>query len=285
MLYTQHEKDLINRKFRMLENELYDETLRRQQQEESTCKLLHSMQDIISGLQDIITTHAQEILQLQQREATMLSTIKISQDQIKGLQNIVTDLAREFAENNKLLRNANDEIEIVQKTLSQYTNSIQQIEEDMQDIKQDQNDTFNTIDNRIEEINDDIRDIETSIDQHKDKIFDEINLFEANFREENANQLSPILEDVSVLMQEYKKAVQLALKYTEHAHRFDQGKPRAEITSSYIDKDGKLNTEIHWNDEFVQNLVKQGFTGSSDEEVVQMWIANLLHQFRENDQQ
>lgn len=86
---------------------------------------------------------------------------------------------------------------------------------------------------------------------------------------------------VDGLNKNQQKATELSLKYFEHATRFEQGKPHAEIISHYIDKEGKLKTELNWNPEFIQNMIKCGFTGKDDNEVIEHWLNSLLYQFRE----
>ena len=96
-----------------------------------------------------------------------------------------------------------------------------------------------------------------------------------NIKFDNLSQL------VDGLNKNQQKATELSLKYFEHATRFEQGKPHAEIISHYIDKEGKLKTELNWNAEFIQNMVKCGFTGKDDKEVIEHWLNSLLYQFRE----
>lgn len=216
MFYTQHEKDLVNRKIRLLESDIQDETIKNQQHVKDLYKLISSLQQHISEIQN----------QLLDQQHT----------------------------NDHLLEKIDSNYDMLDKRIDERDVEISDLDSRITDIKEeyidDCNNSFFSVSEDITELN---------------------------------NKLNPLFENVDILMTEYKKAVNLSLKYTEHVHRFDQGKPRAEITSSYVDKDGKLNTEIHWNDEFVQNLIKQGFTGGSDQEVVQLWLANLLHQFRENE--
>lgn len=99
------------------------------------------------------------------------------------------------------------------------------------------------------------------------------------------NEIKSIVDNhsdtIKTLNEHYEKTTKLSLKYFEHATRFDQGVPRAEIVSSYLDEDGKLNTELNWNKDFIQHLINCGFVGQDDKEIIQQWINNLLYQFRE----
>jgi septal ring factor EnvC (AmiA/AmiB activator) len=103
----------------------------------------------------------------------------------------------------------------------------------------------------------------------------------AEINEANKLNFDNLSQIVDGLNKNQQKATELSLKYFEHATRFEQGKPHAEIVSHYIDKEGKLKTELNWNPEFIQNMIKCGFTGKDDNEVIEHWLNSLLYQFRE----
>lgn len=103
----------------------------------------------------------------------------------------------------------------------------------------------------------------------------------AELSEANNVKFDNLSQLVDGLNKNQQKATELSLKYFEHATRFEQGKPHAEIISHYIDKEGKLKTELNWNPEFIQNMIKCGFTGKDDNEVIEHWLNSLLYQFRE----
>lgn len=95
-------------------------------------------------------------------------------------------------------------------------------------------------------------------------------------------EVSRLTEALQNVLTTHERASELSVKYFEHATRFEQGIAHAEIVSHYMDKEGKLKTELNWNKEFIQNLIKSGFTGKDDNEVIQLWLNNLLYQFRED---
>lgn len=130
-------------------------------------------------------------------------------------------------------------------------------------------DTYIELLHELEELQEQITSIETTQNIHVDKIKEILSVIEHHS------------ESIKTLNQHYEKSTKLSLKYFEHATRFDQGVPRAEIVSSYLDEDGKLNTELNWNKDFIQHLIKCGFVGQDDKEIIQQWINNLLYQFRE----
>lgn len=103
----------------------------------------------------------------------------------------------------------------------------------------------------------------------------------AEINEANKLNFDNLSQIVDGLNKNQQKATELSLKYFEHATRFEQGNPHAEIVSHYIDKEGKLKTELNWNPEFIQNMIKCGFTGKDDNEVIEHWLNSLLYQFRE----
>lgn len=130
-------------------------------------------------------------------------------------------------------------------------------------------DTYIELLHELEELQEQITNIETTQNTHVVKIKEILSVIEQHS------------ESIKTLNQHYEKSTKLSLKYFEHATRFDQGVPRAEIVSSYLDEDGKLNTELNWNKDFIQHLIKCGFVGQDDKEIIQQWINNLLYQFRE----
>lgn len=130
-------------------------------------------------------------------------------------------------------------------------------------------DTYIELLHELEELQKQITTIETLQNVHGVKIDELLSVIEHHS------------ESIKTLNEHYEKSTKLSLKYFEHATRFDQGVPRAEIVSSYLDEDGKLNTELNWNKDFIQHLINCGFVGQDDKEIIQQWINNLLYQFRE----
>jgi len=252
MFYTQHEKDIINRKIRLLEEDLETEILKRQQLEkthnEMISTLLTTLNNVCETVNELLTT---------------------TQNQSK----IIEEMTFNVAQHTKYIDNSVIEIKMLKDSVTTH-------EADLQDIRNDLDVNQDDLTNKYHELDYDIKELSAAQEHVESKMFDHISNTEISIFE----KIQPTIDKVDTIHEEHMKAINLSLKYTEYAHRFDQGKPRAEITSSYLDEQGKLNTEIHWNDEFIQNLVKQGFTGNNDQEIVQMWIANLLHQFRENEQ-
>lgn len=53
------------------------------------------------------------------------------------------------------------------------------------------------------------------------------------------------------------------------------GEPRVELKSAGFDAKKGMRIELDWNDEFVEHLKQNGFTGVNDEAIVQKWIGYL----------
>lgn len=58
--------------------------------------------------------------------------------------------------------------------------------------------------------------------------------------------------------------------------------PRVEWKSGSYDPVMGLSMELDWNDEFVMFLRQNGYTGSSDEDIVQQWLSVIAKQQAEN---
>ena len=58
--------------------------------------------------------------------------------------------------------------------------------------------------------------------------------------------------------------------------------PRVEWKSGSIDPIMGLSMQLDWNDEFIIYLRQSGYTGSSDEDIVQQWLSVIAKQQAEN---
>lgn len=63
--------------------------------------------------------------------------------------------------------------------------------------------------------------------------------------------------------------------------------PWVDVKGVLNQDDGQIQLQLDWNDAFVEQLRKQGFTGSSEEQIVQKYVAvmhqHLLTDFKEGD--
>ncbi len=69
-----------------------------------------------------------------------------------------------------------------------------------------------------------------------------------------------------------KKKVTKPLKKSRHIE------PHVQIISTAFDPRKGIKIELDWNEEFVEYLKKNGYTGSSDESIVQKWLGQLYGQ-------
>lgn len=51
--------------------------------------------------------------------------------------------------------------------------------------------------------------------------------------------------------------------------------PNITIQSSRLDPNGGIEISLDWNDEFVEYLKTNGYTGTSEETIVQKWLTRL----------
>lgn len=57
--------------------------------------------------------------------------------------------------------------------------------------------------------------------------------------------------------------------------------PYVEIVGSDVDPRKGIQISLDWNDAFIDYLRKNGFTGTSEEAVVQLWITHLYKNMTE----
>ena len=67
------------------------------------------------------------------------------------------------------------------------------------------------------------------------------------------------------------------IKKTPKELATDRGEPWVEVLSIEIDKDnpGAGSFELDWNDKFVANLIRAGYVGKTDSDIVDQWFQNV----------
>jgi hypothetical protein len=67
------------------------------------------------------------------------------------------------------------------------------------------------------------------------------------------------------------------IKKTPKELATDAGEPWVEVISMEIDKNnpGAGNFELDWNDKFVANLVRAGYQGKTDQDIVDNWFRSV----------
>jgi len=61
-------------------------------------------------------------------------------------------------------------------------------------------------------------------------------------------------------------------EYKERKTKKESDKPYIEIISEGIDSVGRLKIEFDWNTAFIMDCRRNGFNGSSEEEIIQKWF-------------
>ena len=67
------------------------------------------------------------------------------------------------------------------------------------------------------------------------------------------------------------------IKKTPKELATDRGEPWVEVLSIEIDKDnpGAGSFELDWNDKFVANLIRAGYQGKTDQDLVDNWFRSV----------
>ena len=67
------------------------------------------------------------------------------------------------------------------------------------------------------------------------------------------------------------------IKKTPKELATDRGEPWVEVISMEIDKDnpGAGSFELDWNDKFVANLIRAGYQGKTDQDIVDNWFRSV----------
>ena len=81
----------------------------------------------------------------------------------------------------------------------------------------------------------------------------------------------------------FKKPVSKTESKTEKDLATQRGEPYIKVLETNVDKDNPKYGyfELDWNKHFVENLKQHGFSGNSDEEVVDHWFSVLCNTIAE----
>lgn len=101
----------------------------------------------------------------------------------------------------------------------------------------------------------------------------------ADFKAQIKQQIINEMKDERALALE--EAAQRRLSEAEERkHYFDKMKespePWVEIVS-WVDTEQGVKVELEWNDAFIDHLKVEGVTGTDEDQIVQKWVAVLLH--------
>ena len=130
------------------------------------------------------------------------------------------------------------------------------------------------------------------IDELYDSIAEENSKLEAKLQKSINTQnetISILSEEITSLTLKYETALSKVSTIVKELERYQAEEkerirkrteePFAEIISNERDEQGKLKVAIDWNEHFIQDLIKRGIRGTSEEEIVAQWLDNILHNF------
>lgn len=74
-------------------------------------------------------------------------------------------------------------------------------------------------------------------------------------------------------------------KFFSKEKKLDKNKPDVRVIKVHLDQNDPGNGyfELEWNDHFVLELKRNGYTGASDEEIVNAWFSELCYNVYSDD--
>lgn len=101
----------------------------------------------------------------------------------------------------------------------------------------------------------------------------------AEFKAAIKQQIVDEMKDERALALE--EAAQRRISEAEERQKYfekmkESPEPWVEIVS-WIDTDQGVKVELEWNDAFIDHLKVEGITGTDEDQIVQKWVAVLLH--------
>lgn len=68
---------------------------------------------------------------------------------------------------------------------------------------------------------------------------------------------------------------------TDEIDKKNSKEPWVQVIGEHVDPKQGIRIELDWNDAFVDYLKRSGYTGTSDEAIVQKWLAHLYQHLME----
>ncbi len=104
------------------------------------------------------------------------------------------------------------------------------------------------------------------------------------FKLEEANrdfqkQILELQEAKTTLTKQNEELVEQLDKASERDRVKDSDEPYAEVVSWSVDSSGNIETRIDWNPAFIQHLIKHGYRGGTDAEIIEKWLRGVYSQF------
>jgi len=104
---------------------------------------------------------------------------------------------------------------------------------------------------------------------------DEVAAFKAQIKQQIVDEMK---DDRALALEE--AAQRRVTEAEERKKYFDKMKespePWVEIVS-WVDTEQGVKVELEWNDAFIDHLKVEGVTGTDEDQIVQKWVAVLLH--------
>lgn len=71
-------------------------------------------------------------------------------------------------------------------------------------------------------------------------------------------------------------------KQNEKDDKKNDNQPWVQVIGEHISEEHGIKIELDWNDAFIKYLKKNGYTGVSEEAIVQKWLTHLYQHLIEN---
>lgn len=89
------------------------------------------------------------------------------------------------------------------------------------------------------------------------------------------NKLEELVAAASAKLVTDAQALFEAALAADRAKRYGSSEPYVEIVSETFSEEGGVQLRLDWNRPFIDYLKKNGFTGPSDEAIVDNWLISL----------
>lgn len=95
----------------------------------------------------------------------------------------------------------------------------------------------------------------------------------------DAEKLSKEIEFLKERLEAAEENMDDYKRYREEKEMLkNSGEPWVDFETRVIDNDGRVEVKMDWNAEFIDYLKKEGFTASSDEELISIYFSSLVRE-------
>jgi hypothetical protein len=93
------------------------------------------------------------------------------------------------------------------------------------------------------------------------------------------NEVCSGVEEIKADVSEMQENMEEYKRYREEKELLKHsGEPWVDFETRVVDKDGRVEVKMDWNEEFIDYLKKEGFKASSDEELVSIYFSSLVRE-------